>query len=53
MTDSHTNEIVKRVEAMRKTMDLPNTVGAVEDMVEGQGAGNGTFEKRGGGDDNG
>ena len=53
VTASHAEEIVKRVEAMRKTMDLPNTVSAVEGMAEEQSAIKGAFQKRDGGDDNG
>ena len=53
VTDSHADEIVKRVETMRKTMDLPGTVSAVEGMTEEQSAVKGAYQKRDGGDDNG
>ena len=53
VTETHTDEIIRRVEAMRATMDLPNTVAAVGNIAEGQGAGHGAFEKRDGGDDHG
>ena len=51
--ESYTEDIIKRVSAMRESMNLPNTVPAVEGMAEERGVGNGAFQKRDGGDDNG
>ena len=51
--ESYTEDIIKRVSAMRESMNLPNTVPAVEAKAEEQGTGNGAFQKRDGGDDNG
>ena len=51
--ESYTDDIIKRVSAMRESMNLPNTVPAVESMAEEQGARQGSFQKRDGGDDNG
>ena len=51
--ESYTDDIIKRVSDMRESMNLPNTVPAVEAKAEEQGAGNGAFQKRDGGDDNG
>lgn len=51
--ESYTDDIIKRVSAMREGMNLPNTVSAVEGMAEEQGARQGSFQKRDGGDDNG
>ena len=51
--ESHTDEILKRVEAGRVAESLPNIVAAIEGMTEEQGARQGSFEKRDGGDDNG
>ncbi len=51
--ESYTDDIIKRVSAMRESMNLPNTVPAVEGMAEEQGARQGSFQKRDGGDDNG
>ena len=51
--ESYTDDIIKRVSAMRESMNLPNTVPAVEAKAEEQGARQGSFQKRDGGDDNG
>ena len=51
--ESHTDEILKRVQAGRVAESLPNTVAAIEGMTEEQGARQSSFEKRDGGDDHG
>ena len=51
--ESHTDEILKRVEAGRVAESLPNTVAAIEGVTEEQSAIKGAYQKRDGGDDNG
>ena len=51
--DSYTDDIIKRVSAMRENMNLPNNVPVVEGMTEELSAIKGAFQKRDGGDDNG
>ena len=51
--ESYTDDIIKRVSAMRESMNLPNTVSAVEGMAEEQSAIKSAYQKRDGGDDNG
>ena len=52
MEKSHTDEIMKRVEAARGAESLPNTVAAIGSITEEQSAIKGAYQKRDGGDDN-